>query len=382
MSQPATSSSVAPLRCTAALSHHWLVRRRGGEKVLEAITSLLPGADIYTLVHDPRGWSPADGRSVHTSWLQHVPLARRFYPALLPLMPSAARGVRIPPVDLLVCSDAAIAKAMTPAAGTRVVCYCHSPMRYVWDLEAVYRETLPAMLRPLWRLIAARVRAADRAAAARVDRFIANSRTVAERIQRAYGCEAAVVHPPVDVPDTPPRRGKDDFYLCVGHHVAYKRLDLAVSACEQLGRKLVVIGEGPDVRRLRGRATDRIVFLGWQPDDVIREHFLRARALLFPGEEDFGIVPVEAMAHGCPVVAYRAGGAAETVIRGETGVLFDEQTSAALAGAMQRAESLSFEPPALHRHARRFDRDRFLREMRAELARALESRHTAARSQP
>ncbi len=373
------SSPIEPLSCSAALSHHWLVRRRGGERVLEALAALLPAAEFFTLLHDPHGWSAPNGRRVHTSWLQALPLVRGYYPALLPLMPAAARGVRIPPVDLLVCSDAAIAKAMTVDPTTRVVCYCHSPMRYVWDLEAVYRGTLPPPLRPLWGLIAAGVRAADRAAAARVDQFIANSATVAERIRRAYDREAIVVHPPVDVPDEPRTRRPDDFFLCVGHHVRYKRLDLAVAACTAQRRRLVVIGDGPDARRQRHRTASTIQFLGWQPDGVIADHYLRARALLFPGEEDFGIVPVEAMAHGCPVIAYRAGGATETVIDGQTGVLFDEQSAAGLMSAMERAESLRFDAEALHRHARRFGRDRFLCEMRAVLVRALETHRPASR---
>ena len=218
---------------------------------------------------------------------------------------------------------------MPPDERSKLVCYCHSPMRYVWEdeISREYCATLPAPLRPLWRPLVARLQQADHRAAQRVDQFVANSRHVAARIQRHYGRDALVVHPPVDLPPAPVTQPREDFYLCVGHHVPYKRLDLAVEACRQLGRRLVVIGSGPDVARLRPRSGERVTWLGWQTTEAIYDHYRRARALLFPGEEDFGIVPVEAMAHGCPVIAFGVGGATETVVPGETGLLFDEQTA-------------------------------------------------------
>jgi glycosyltransferase involved in cell wall biosynthesis len=418
---------VEPLDCSAVLTHHWLVRYRGGERVLAAIARLLPGAPLYTLIHDQRAVETPDaeslaGRRVHTSILQWLPGATRHYSKLLPLMPLAARRMRLPDVELVVCSDASIAKAMRPAARSRVVCYCHSPMRYVWDLCDVYRRTLPRFLRPLWGPLARSVRRADAAAASRVDVFFANSRHVADRIRRHYGRDSMVIHPPVDVPPegapelaearTSLRRDRaaegESFYLCVGHHVPYKRLDLAVAACRRLGRRLVVIGDGPDIHRLglgrtseagrdmprgrRDRSTGRrgeaspslipsancvhvgegpVTLLGWQPTEVINAYYRHATALLFPGEEDFGIVPVEAMARGCPVLAYGVGGATETVIDGETGVLFGEQTVDALAAAIERAEHLSFDPRVMNRRMQRFAPDRFLRQMRALLADAL-----------
>ncbi len=389
-------SAVEPLRCSAVLTHHWLVRRRGGEKVLEALCELLPDSPVYTLVHDPAG-AGAGWPDVHTSFLQRIPGGRRHYAKLLPLMPLAARRMRLPPVDLVVCSDAAIAKAMRPDPRSKVVCYCHSPMRYVWDLAETYRASVPWLLRSFWRRTAARLRAADRRAAERVDLFVANSRHVADRIRRHYGRDSVVVHPPVDLPAAPATGTREDFCLCVGHHVRYKRLDLAVAACRRLKRKLIVIGNGPDAERLcrecsgrrlvgRGGSAGRastlnglraagrysttgpaVEFLGFQPDEVVRDHYRRARTLLFPGEEDFGIVPVEAMAHGCPVIAYGVGGACETVTDGQTGVLFDEQTVGSLAAAIERAEAISFDPAAMHAHTQRFSRARFLREMRALL---------------
>lgn len=420
------AAAAAPLSCSAVLTHHWLVRYRGGERVLAALCALLPDAPIYTLVHDPtgfrdpgehgapsfQGWG-TDSRRVITSFLQSIPGARQHYPKLLPLMPLAARRVRLPPVDLVVCSDAALAKAMTPDPRSKVVCYCHSPARYVWDLSETYRQTLPVFLRPLWNGLARRIREADRRAAQRVDQFVANSRHVADRIRRHYGRDSVVVHPPVDLPPEPATSPREDYYLCVGHHVPYKRLDLAVEACRKLGRRLIVIGEGPDVeglaaarsgrrpRRPSGAVADHaldqspkrergpnhalnqspnrergpdslLTLLDYQPDDVVHDHYRRARALLFPGEEDFGIVPVEAMAHGCPVIAYGVGGATESVLDGQTGVWFEHQTVDCLADAIQRAEATTFDPPAMHAHTQQFSRTRFLREMRRVFVSALE----------
>ncbi len=359
----------APLACSAVLTHHWLVRVRGGEKVLEACAELLPDARLHTLVYDPDGMagSPLATRTVHTSALQHVPGARRHYPKLLPLHAWAYRRMRLPHADLVLCSDAALAKAMTPAPRSKVVCYCHSPARYIWDLADEYARTLPAPLRPLWGPLCRRLQQADRQAAQRVDLFIANSRHVAARIHRHYGRDACVIHPPVDLPPEPAAGPREDFLLTVGYHVSYKRLDLAVAACRRLGRRLVVIGDGPDVRRIDPARDQHVERLGWQPAEVIHSYLGRAAALLFPGEEDFGIVPVEAIANGCPVVAYGVGGVTETVIPDRTGVWFAEQTADALADAIGRCARLDFDPRLMHAHAQQFSRARFLCELRARL---------------
>lgn len=368
-----------PIHCTAIATHHWLVRRRGGEKVLEALLALLPpDTPIYTLVYDRRSYDGADRlekRPIVTSWLQRFPEVRRYYPLLLPLMPAAARAMRLPAVDLVLCSDAAITKAMTAHPKSRVVCYCHSPMRYVWDLAETYRRTLPRMVWPLWDVICERIRRADRAAADRVDVFVANSKHVADRILRAYGRESQVVYPPVEIPPTPPSAARrDSFYLCAGYHVRYKRLDVAVEATREAGRTLVVIGNGPSVDVLRRNPPPHVRLLGWQPDEVLYDHYHKAAALLFPGEEDFGIVPVEAMAHGCPVIALGRGGTAESVIHGKTGVLFPASTPAALLQAIKVAERMSFDPGELYHRAQQFSRDRFLARMRRICEEALSVR--------
>ncbi len=361
------------------LTHHWLVRRRGGEKVLEALAALFPDAPIFTLVHDPAQFPAEINRRVRASLLRWAPGARRFYPQLLPLMPAAYRAMRLPPCDVVLCSDAALAKAIRPPAGARLICYCHSPMRYAWEpaISADYRRSMPWVLRPLWPLVAAGARRADRAAAQRVHSFIANSATVAQRIGRAYDRAARVVYPPVDLPAAASTAPRESFYLCVGHHVAYKRLPIAVEACRRLGRRLVVIGDGPDVRRLHAarrrdpQAELHVTLLGWQPDAIVHDHYRRASALLFPGEEDFGIVPVEAQGHGCPVVALGAGGATETVSDGVTGVLYSDPSAAGLAAAIERHERTRYDPAVLNAHARRFSAERFAAEMRQVVNEAL-----------
>lgn len=372
------------------LTHHWLVRRRGGEKVLEALARLVPGAPIYTLVYDAIGMGlsergaraadPLAGRAVHTSWLQRIPGARRHYPRLMPLMASAARRMRLPPVELVLCSDAAVAKAMTADARSRVVCYCHSPPRYAYDAAicAEYRAALPWAARPVWDWAIPRLRDADRRAAQRVDQFVANSAHVAERIRRWYGRDSVLVHPPVELPSQPVHQvggsgggARGDHYLCVGYHAPYKRLDLAIEACLRLGRRLVVIGEGPGIPspERRGEWAQRgIEFRGWCSDEEIRAAYACARGLLFCGEEDFGIVPVEAIAHGCPVVAYGVGGATETVQPGVSGVWFDRQEVSSVVAAMEQLEAIRFDAERMFESARAFSLERFLEKMQRVLA--------------
>lgn len=358
-------------RCSAILTHHWLVRRRGGEKVLEALREIFPASPIYTLVYDRRG---TGGRwaDVHASWLRFVPGAADHYPKLLALLSWTAERTRLPPAELVLCSDAAMVKAMRPHAESKVICYCHSPMRYVWDqeLRAVYERALSPPARAMFRWSANVARRVDARGAGRVNQFIANSRFVAERIRRWYGREAAVVHPPVELPPGPHEGPREDYYLFVGHNAPYKRLDLAVEACRRLGRRLVVIGEQTEIRGAGGG----IEFLGFQPDDVLHEHYRRARGLLFPGVEDFGLIPVEAMAHGCPVIALGAGGAAETVSDGRTGVLFQDPSVEGLTAGIERAEATQFDAPRMHVEMQRFGRPRFLAEMRAWVDRVLSPR--------
>ena len=357
--------------------HYWLVGMRGGEKVLEQIAQLFPAAPIYTLVADPERLSSALRRHpIHTSPLQRLPGAARHYKKLLPLFPAAIGALRVrEPVDLVLSSDASVIKGLAVPEHARHVCYCHSPPRYLWDLQEDYRQSSEvggAVGRFVFNRVTPYVREFDRRAAARVTHFIANSGFVRERIRNYYGVDAEIIYPPVALDAFPMSAGPpEDFHLVVSQLVPYKRIDVAVAAFTKIGRRLVVIGEGSERARLEAMAGPAVTFLGAQPGEVLQDHMRRCRAFVFPGVEDFGITPLEAMASGRPVIAYRAGGVRETVLDGTTGLFFDEQTPESLIGALERADAMSFDPAACRAQAGRFGPERFRAEFAAYLERHL-----------
>ena len=352
-----------------ALAHDWLTVPGGSEQVLLELLEMFPRAEIFTSVYGPEPW-PAQitERPVHASPLGRLPGAAGSHQRLLPLMDRAFRGFDLSGFDLVLSSSHAFAKNVRAPAGALHVCYCHTPMRYAWDESFLAGELGPGA-RTALRPLLAWLRRRDLAGARGVDAFVANSRHVAQRIARHYGRRARVVHPPVDVERflALPREPQD-YYLAFGRVVPYKRVDLAAEACARLGRRLVVAGDGRALEALRPFSGPGVELLG-RVDRARRDELMAgARALLFPGEEDFGIVPVEAQAAGTPVIAFGVGGAGETVLDGLTGVLFAEQSAAALAAAIERFESLTLDPAVLREHARAFDRPRF----RAEMAAAIE----------
>jgi glycosyltransferase involved in cell wall biosynthesis len=316
------SVSSQPLRgLRVALVHDWLTGMRGGEKCLEVLCRAFPEAPLYTLIHRRGALSPAiEAMAIKTSPLQYVPGVFRHYRHLLPAMPLAAKAWKPGSVDLVVSLSHCVAKSVRVPKGVPHVCYCFTPMRYAWQARDAYLAAWDErpLLRTLAKTLLGRMRAWDRASAAGVTHFVAISETVRDRIARCYGRDSRVIQPPVDTafytPDPVPSNGRSGGpYLVVSALVSYKKIDQAVTACSFLGRPLVVIGEGPERTRLERLAGPGVTFLGWQPDEVIRDHYRRCKALLFPGEEDFGIVPVEALACGAPVIALRRGGVAETV---------------------------------------------------------------------
>jgi len=366
-----------------ALVHDWLTGMRGGERCLEAFCELFPEADLFTLLHVPGTVSPViERRRITTSFVQRLPDVERRYRAYLPLFPLAVRGFVLRGYDLVLSSSHCVAKAARPGPGALHVCYCFTPMRYVWDLAADYRRTAGPLVRALMPPVAAALRRWDRATATRVHHFVAISRFVADRIRRCYGREADVIYPPVDVGRFEPGEGPGEFYLVVSALAPYKRVDLAVEAATRLGRRLLVVGTGPEERRLRALAGPTVEFLGWRSDAEVAGLYRRCRAVLFPGVEDFGIVPLEALAAGRPVIAYAAGGALETLVGLEDGVgeptavFFAEQTVDALVDAIRRFEANAsrFDPKALRRRAEPFDRARFKAEMAAYLEQRLAAR--------
>jgi glycosyltransferase involved in cell wall biosynthesis len=357
-----------------ALIHDWLTGMRGGEKVLDALCELYPGAEIHTLFHVRGTVAPAIERHpIRTSFVQWLPFAERHYRRYLPLFPFAVERFDLDDADLVISSSHCAVKSVIAPGRARHVCYCHSPMRYAWDQFDAYfgpERVGAAASRWLYRPVMARLARWDAATAGRVDRFVANSRHVAGRIRRYYNREATIVHPPVDTTfyspaDVHGKPTRDSHFLVVSALVPYKRLELAIEACARVGAPLRLVGDGPDRERLEQLGGPAVTFLGRLSDEEVREEYRRAQAVLLPGEEDFGIVPVEAQACGTPVVALARGGATETVIDGETGVLFGDATGVALAAALERVAATRFDAGRLRRHAERFSRPRYLEEMRA-----------------
>jgi len=325
-----------------AIIHYWLVNMRGGEKVIEALLEMFPQADIYTHVFKPNAVSDIiKNRRVFTSRINRLPFAKKLYRLYMPLMPDALLDFNLQDYDLVISSESGPAKGIVPAPNAYHICYCHSPMRYLWDMYHEYfRNTNPFVRLFMKRLIPG-LRLKDAVSANLVDRFIANSGYVAKRIRRCYNREAIVVPPPVNIEKfIRVERRSADYYLFFGQLTGYKRADIAIEACIQSGRKLIVAGAGADKKtRKKYKKTGLVTFLGRVSDEEICGLYASAKALLFPGIEDFGIIPVEAACAGCPVIAYRDGGALETVKENVTGLFFDEQTPESLIEAMERFES-------------------------------------------
>jgi glycosyltransferase involved in cell wall biosynthesis len=355
-----------------AIIHEWLTTYGGSEKVLAALLALFPDADLFAVVDflSSEDRLKLHGKQAQTSFVQHLPYAAKRYRSYLPLMPLAIEQFDLSAYDLVISSSHAVAKGVLTGPGQVHVCYCHTPMRYAWDLQHQYlRESglAKGVKSFLARLMLHYIRLWDSRTAAGVDLFIANSAYIARRIEKTYRREAAIVHPPVDVEAFPLCFEKEDFYLTASRMVPYKRIDIIVEAFTRMPeRRLVVIGDGPEMTKLRALGRENIVFLGYQEDQVLRDHLQRARGFVFAAEEDFGILPVEAQACGTPVIAYGAGGALETVLpvgnfqgMPATGVFFAEQTPAAVCAAISRFEVLRFDPRNCRIWAERFSHSAF-----------------------
>jgi len=350
-----------------AIVHYWLLNRRGGEKVLDALCRLLPEADIFTLFCDPETLSPELRRhKITTSFLNPL---RRWHRSLLPLMPMALESFDLRGYDLVISSESGPAKGVIVPSSTRHICYCHTPMRYLWDLYPAYRNewTRSRWKRAAMAPFASYLRLWDFASAARVDQYIANSQNVKTRIWKTWRREADVIHPPVDV-ESFYWRPSEDYFLVVSELVPYKRIDSAVRLFSRSGRRLRIAGSGPELRALRRSAAANVEFLGRVSDQDLRELYAHCRALLLPGEEDFGITPVEALASGKPVIALGRGGALETVPP-FGGVFYSEPSEEQLARAIERFETMepAVVPAELQEHARRFSEAEFMRKMAAVL---------------
>ena len=358
-----------PLR--VAIVHDWLVTYAGAERVLREMLMLYPQADLFAVVDF---LSDADrerllGKQAQTTFIQNLPWARKKYRSYLPLMPLAIEQLDLSAYDLVLSSSHAVAKGVLTGPDQLHICYCYTPIRYAWDLQHQYlRESgLKGWKGALARLMLHYIRLWDARTALGVDHFVADSAYIARRVRKVYRREAAVIYPPVAVDSFPLREDKEDFYLAASRLVPYKRLDLIVAAFRSLpDKRLVLIGDGPEMDKIRALAGANVEILGYQPDAVLRDHLQRARALIFAAEEDFGILPVEAQACGTPVIAYGRGGVRETVLEGQTGVFFEEQSAEAIVAAVQGFEALpTFSPAACRANAEGFSEERFRRDLTA-----------------
>ena len=348
-----------------ALVHDWLITLGGADRVLLALHELFPEAPVHVSLYDPARLPEEFHRlDIHPSWLQRIPRAARHHRWLVPVMPMVFQTMNVDGAQVIISSSHACAKGVRKPRGAVHICYCHTPMRYAWDFEPGYVHSLPPAVRPLARTAFLWLRWWDRATADGVDHFIANSKFVAGRIRRHYGREATVIYPPVDTEYFTPSGHPGGSFLVVSRLVPYKRVDLAVEAFNRLGRPLVIVGDGPEASWLRAKARPNITFVGEVSDAALRSYYRRCAALVFPGEEDFGLVPLEAQACGRPVIAFGRGGALESVVDGMTGGFFFEPTADALMAAVRAFDQTSYDPAAIRSHAEQFSRRRFLREMR------------------
>lgn len=342
--QLSRSVPAPPAAGEVSLVHHWMEFFRGGEAVLEQFGLLFPDAPISMLVFNDRLLPPSlRAHELRASFLQRIPVLKRHFRKLLPIFPEIIRRQQLPPgTRFVLSSDASMIKGIPIPEKAVHVCYCHSPPRYLWGLEESYLESSShgnRIGRMIFSASLPHLRSFDQKMAQRVTRFIANSRCVQDRIKRCYDRESVVINPPVEITRFNPTRPREDFFLIVSALVPYKRVDLVIDACSKLGRRLVVIGTGPEEADLKRRAAQCVTFLGWQSNDVVRDHYERCRAFLFPGIEDFGITPCEAQAAGAPVIAFGEGGALETVCEGVSGFFFPHQTVAAVIEAVEQFES-------------------------------------------
>ena len=356
--------------------HENFAQNGGAERVVESIARLFPAADVLSTITVPSRLSAYMGsRGVQTTWMQRLPGLDRWYRYYVPLYPFAVRSSKTGGYSFVLSSCFGFAKGLRTSKDAVHICYCHTPPRWIWRADDyAARERWGTLLRMSLKTFVRLARRWDVFASGQPDVYIANSTAVAERLFCFYGRESTVLHPPIELGRFHVSRETENHYLIVSRMVAYKRIDLAIEACNRLGRKLKIIGDGPDRNRLEGLAGPTIEFLGRKSDRDVEDHFSRCHALLLPGEEDFGLTPLEANASGRPVVAFGVGGPIDSVIDGETGVIFEAPTAESLAAAILRLESLAWDPTLLRRHAESFGTEVFHARLKETVVTALSKR--------
>ncbi|TDX59263.1 glycosyltransferase family 4 protein [Orenia marismortui] len=345
-----------------AIVHDWLTNMGGAERVISYLHSLFPTAPIYTLVYNEDKMDDEfKEMDIRTSFLQKIPFSKTNYQKLLPLMPLAVEQFDFSEYDLVISSSTSVAKGIITNTDTVHICYCNTPMRYAWDMYHFYRKDKNPIFRGIISIIMNYIRIWDRVSADRVDYFIANSNNVAKRIKKHYRRESKVIYPPVNTDFYTPNDKSEDFYLVVSRLVPYKRIDIVIKAFNQLGLPLKIIGDGSEFDNLKNIARDNIEFKGRVSDQEVRNYYRKCKAFIFPGEEDFGITPVEAQACGKPVIAYGKGGVLETIIDGETGKFFYQAKVESLLAAVKEFEKDidSYDSETIRNHAFKFSRDEF-----------------------
>jgi glycosyltransferase involved in cell wall biosynthesis len=344
-----------------ALVHDYFIQMGGAERVAESFCDMFPGAPMYTTATLRERLTPRlKTVDLRMSWMQRMPALKTKNRHYFLFYPFAVESLDLSAYDLVVSSSSGYAKGVRTRRGAVHICYCHTPMRWAWRYDDyAAREGFGKLTERVLPLLLAGLRQWDKRAAQQPDYYVCNSHTVAERVREIYQRDAIVIPPPIDFHRFQPSAEQDDYYLVLSRLVPYKRIDLAVAACTKLGRKLIVIGDGPDRQRLEAMAGPTVRFLGRQSDRVVEHCLSRCRALLFPGEEDFGLTPLETNAAGRPVIAYRAGGATETVVENRTGLFFDHASTDSLAGAIEQFEAQAWDQQTLRHHAAGFDYEVF-----------------------
>jgi glycosyltransferase involved in cell wall biosynthesis len=345
-----------------------LIDMRGGERVVTAVADMIPHADIYATVIGDKGLPDFGGRRVHTSFVQGLPGAKRFFRAYLPLYPLAVEQLDLRRYDVVVSLSSAFAHGALTSPEATHVCYCHTPLRFAWNYQHAYNRSSNPLVRSITSPLLHYVRSWDVAASHRVDSYVANSRNVQRRLWKYYRRESSVIYPPVDTNRFFPTSTRGDYYLLVSSLSSYKRVDIAVAAFSRLGIPLYVVGSGPDESRLKSRAAPNVKFLGRVSDSDLARLYAECRAFVFTSDDDFGIAPVEAQAAGRPVIAYASGGALETVQDSVTGALFNDQTAACLEETVRAFDPDRYRPAAIRANAMRFSVDRFQHEFGRRLA--------------